>query len=279
MADAVTAIGMMLGRLSPAPPGRAQLFPPRWRDEFRAAEALGLTHLEWLVTAESLADNPVFSAAGRARIASTARDSGITVTTINADLFVARPLLRVSRDEQRRGVDILRRLVEGAGALGATVINLPILEAGATRGVADENEVAALVSEIAGEAERQGIRIAIESELSGIHQRAWIDRCGAPLAACYDIGNAAAAGLDCGADIRAIGPRLASVHVKDRRRGGDSVPLGEGDARLAAACDALVSIGYDGPLILETPVGADPMASARVNLSVLRSRLATVVAV
>jgi hexulose-6-phosphate isomerase len=45
------------------------------------------------------------------------------------------------------------------------------------------------------------------------------------------------------------------VHVKDRRRGGTTVPRGAGDADLPAFFDGLRRLGYDGDVILQVARG------------------------
>ena len=50
----------------------------------------------------------------------------------------------------------------------------------------------------------------------------------------YDIGNSAALGYDSAEEISAYAPRILHVHVKDRVRGGTTVPLGTGNADLPA---------------------------------------------
>jgi L-ribulose-5-phosphate 3-epimerase len=47
------------------------------------------------------------------------------------------------------------------------------------------------------------------------------------------------------------------VHVKDRLRGGTTVPLGTGAAELAKAIRLLERFGYSGQYILQTARAAD----------------------
>ena len=73
--------------------------------------------------------------------------------------------------------------------------------------------------------------------------------------ACYfDLANPLAKrGLDVPTEIRALGPLIRRVHVKDTRvRAGDCRP-GTGRVDFAECARALSEIGYDGWLTLETP--------------------------
>ncbi|MFO0448318.1 MAG: sugar phosphate isomerase/epimerase family protein, partial [Pseudomonadota bacterium] len=73
----------------------------------------------------------------------------------------------------------------------------------------------------------------------------------------YDIGNSAALGYDCDAEIAAYGERILNVHVKDRVLGGTTVPLGTGNADLPRAIRTLVRAGYRGAYVLQTARAAD----------------------
>lgn len=268
-------IGIMLGRLSPRPDGRVQSFPrATWRDEFGRARACGFALIEWLVTTEAIDDNPIWSGEGRGEIRERAAGAGVRVTSMCADFLIDQPLVGVDDGCRRERVDRLGRLVACAAEAGVTTIVVPAIE---TAGVRDEREAAALLDALAGPARLAaplGVRLAIEADLPVERYRALLTaRPPLGLEACCDLGNAASLGFDPAADLVALGPLVGSVHVKDRRRGGPSVPLGQGDVDLDACADALATIGYRGPLVLETPVGADPVASAHANLAFLRARL------
>ncbi len=53
------------------------------------------------------------------------------------------------------------------------------------------------------------------------------------------------------------------IHIKDT----DGKPLGEGRVDFKGVSTAIQDIGYDGYMVLETPGGSDPKASAAQNLA------------
>lgn len=261
-------IGIMQGRLSPATPGRPQAFPQStWRDEFSRAAACGLDCLEWLITADGMSDNPIWSDGGVSEIRALSAASGVRVASICGDCFIAQPVLD--------HLPMLDRIVQRGAAIGAVVVVVPIIEQAAVR---TREELSALVQAIApsaSSATEVRVRIALESDLPGALLREVLDAYGASaVGVCYDIGNATARGGNPAADIAALGPRLLAVHVKDRHRGGPSTALGQGDADFAAFADALAAIGYSGPLILETPAGADPELQATRHRAFVHDLLA-----
>ena len=108
-------------------------------------------------------------------------------------------------------------------------------------------------------------------------QYSFIKRLGrAPLGIYYDLGNATSQGYNPAEEIRVFGDLLVGLHIKDRKVGGGSVFLGEGDTDFVGSFRALKEIGYRGPMILETPRGSDPVITARKHLSFVRQAMANV---
>jgi hexulose-6-phosphate isomerase len=257
-------IGIMQGRLSPAG-ARAQSFPAAWREEFTTARAIGFDAIEWLVTATSLENNPLL--VDPRAIVAAMQASGIAVPSICADFCIELPMVGVAAPERDRAQGHLRRVIDGAAQTGTPVVTVPLLEGNAVAGAA---ELAALLTDIASviaHADASGVRLAFETDLPSS------ELAGSDIAVCYDIGNAAAIGADAAAELLKLRDRVAAVHLKDRRRNGSSVPLGEGDADFAGVFASLRTIGYDGALILETPRGTAPVDAARSNLDFIRRQL------
>jgi hexulose-6-phosphate isomerase len=86
----------------------------------------------------------------------------------------------------------------------------------------------------------------------------------------YDVGNATSKGYDIASDIRFVGPLLYGVHIKDRKRGGPSVLLGQGETDFEAFFKALAEIHYTGQLVLQTAFGQDYLTIARSHLAMVR---------
>jgi sugar phosphate isomerase/epimerase len=259
-------IGIMQGRLSAAGP-RAQMFPaPTWRDEFRHARDLGFDRIEWLIDARSLALNPLLTDADL--VWACVSGAGVHVNSICADCFIDVPLVGVSAAELDAATNLLIYVVNQAAAIRAHTVILPLLEGNA---VESANACAALLRGLddviarAGDAE---VRIAIETDLPAAALIEALSRSKAQV--CYDLGNAGAAGRDIPAELRVLRDRIAIIHVKDRSRGGASVPLGQGDVPFERVFSTLREIGYDGPLILETPRGDTPIDAAREHLAFVK---------
>ena len=67
----------------------------------------------------------------------------------------------------------------------------------------------------------------------------------------YDIRNSSALGYDLKEELNAYGSRITDIHIKDRKLGGDSVVLGEGNANFKSFFDNLKKFNYTGPFIFQ----------------------------
>jgi sugar phosphate isomerase/epimerase len=112
-------------------------------------------------------------------------------------------------------------------------------------------------------ARRYHVRIGIENHPER-HPDEVIAKIGADgdvLGACIDTGWWLTQGYDPAAAVRALGPYLFHVHLKDIREAGkhDTVALGDGLLDVAAVIAALREIGYTGSLSIEhEPEDHDP---------------------
>jgi hexulose-6-phosphate isomerase len=95
------------------------------------------------------------------------------------------------------------------------------------------------------------------------------------LKANYDLGNSSSLGYDVKCELAAYGARIGSVHIKDRVRGGGTVPLGQGDADIPALLSGLAAIAYDGDFVLQVARGkaGEEVTWARQNRVYLVQRL------
>jgi hexulose-6-phosphate isomerase len=254
----------MQGRLSPPSPRRLQAFPwESWEHEFPRARALGFDCLEWLFEDEGFAANPIWTEAGVRRIRALTEHEGVAVSSVCADYFMVHPFFRVTQAEHAASVDVLRRLVERAHEVGASTILIPVLETAELRTDAELARLAEGLHACLPAARSAGVRLGLETELPASRYLDVLRHVSDPaVGAYYDTGNAAACGHDLAADVRALGPTLCGVHVKDRRRGGASVPLGQGAANFGECFQALADVHYAGPLVLQTAFGGEFLADA-----------------
>jgi len=268
----VIDIGVMQGRMLLPFEGRFQAFPAKeWQEEFALAAKAGIACIEWIFEEAHADENPLRDGPGIARIKALCESSGVGVRSICADWFMTSPLLR-----RPESIERLEWLIDRGSELGVRYILLPFVDASSLT----EQERVLLPNALARPlalAEAKGLELHLETDLDPDSLAALLERIVNPnLRVTYDIGNSAAFGYDPVQEFAVIGNRLGSVHVKDRKRGGGSVPLGEGDADLPLCFRLIRRAGAPEFLILQAARGQEGDEAAWIGS--LRSRVETLYA-
>lgn len=252
-------IGFMQGRLCAQVNGKIQAFPwDEWELEFPRAQALGIDLMEWTLDQERLGENPLLTPQGRARIAALRAQHGVEVLSLTGDCFMQAPFYKSSGTERAALLNDLHAIVDACDQARIQHILIPLVDNGA---LTNEREAAALLEGLQPLTPRlrtRGQTIVFESDFAPQELKDFIARLPADVFGInYDIGNSAALGYDPTAEIEAYGDRILNVHIKDRVRGGTTVPLGTGNADFDAVFAALARCAYRGNFILQTARAAD----------------------
>lgn len=273
-------IGIMQGRLVPPLQGRLQCFPrARWRDELPLAKEAGLDAIEWIYDRSAAEVNPLATDDGIAELRTLTERNQVAVRSICSDWFIDFPLVRATSAERRDRVAVLQWLLARAAALRANRIVVPFVDASRIETDADRAQVVAVLRDVMPAVEDTGVEIHLETTLAPAALAALLVEVTHPMVKVnYDSGNSASLGYDPADEVAAYGPRIGSVHIKDRVRDGGSVPLGTGDADLPALMRALKAVGYAGDFVLQVARGpdGDEVAWAKQNVARVRTLLADV---
>ena len=210
---------------------------------------------------------------GLARVVET--DSRYVLDRLRADY----PSL-LDEGRQRR-LELLRRAIDIAAAIGAPVVSL---RSGAAARGQDPVSAWTLLMDglerVLARADRAQVTIGLEPEGGMLIERlddfdTLARRLGDPprLGLTLDLGHCAAVEpVSVEASVRRGAGRLVHVHAKDmRRRGAEQLMLGDGDLDLRAALRALGDTGYEGLVAVELPRHAH-VAPAAVPRAIARLR-------
>jgi L-ribulose-5-phosphate 3-epimerase len=252
-------IGFMQGRLSPQVDGKIQAFPwQHWRDEFPAAQQLGIPLMEWTLDHDRLAENPLMTAAGQAEIKALSTTHGVRVGSLTGDIFMQMPFWRVTGAERAQRLAEFEQVAEACAAVGIRFIVVPLVDNGGMKTAEEESAVVEEFRVRAGWLKQRGLAVVFECDYPPAKLADFIARFPAgSFGVNYDIGNSAALGYDSAQEIAAYFPRILNVHIKDRLLGGTTVPLGTGNADLPGTLRDLTRRGYAGAYILQTARAAD----------------------
>jgi hexulose-6-phosphate isomerase len=215
---------------------------------------------------EGYEHNPLWTDEGVDCINQMIQEHGIAVTSVCADYFMDHPFFRVSSEERARSVTVLKRLIEQVARISAKVILMPVLEVAEIRSETEANHLVSALQACLPVARIHGVHLGLETELPADRYKALIARfTDLHVGIYYDMGNASARGYDLAEDIRILGERICGTHIKDRKRDGPSVLLGQGNIDFTRCFGALMQVGYQGPLILQTAFGKDYMETAAAH--------------
>ena len=258
-------IGIMQGRLVRAATGELECSPgERWRDEFRAAAALRLNHIE--LVADRLLDscNPMWSVDGRDEIVAVAESTGVEVASLCLNEVLTSPIDEMSADLVKRLGPVLRDLP-------IRVVVVPLLEASDLRSV-DRLSAARSLLLLADDLLDDEGRVVVELGLSAVDSLRFLDTVGSPrVGLCYDVGNATAFGFDPTHELRILGSAVWHLHAKDKNASKENVRFGTGTVPFAAVFEELSKQGFDGLVTMEATRGDDPFSTASEHRDFLLS--------
>jgi len=249
----INPIGIMQGRLSPPVGGRIQSFPvDSWRQEFSRAREAGLACIEWVYEVETEAGNPLATEAGVGEIKDLVRKTGVAVWSICADFYMKERLVGDDGAPRPQAVEHLHLLLRRASGLGARYIVLPFVDESSLTSAPELEGLLNVLTSLMSRAQQAAVELHLETDLKPAPLAQLLAKMSHPLLrANYDIGNSASLGHDPVEELTLLGPWLGSVHIKDRLRGGGTVPLGTGAADFGACFRGFLQSNYQGPFILQ----------------------------
>lgn len=252
-------IGFMQGRLSKPVKGKIQAFPwTDWRSEFALAEKRGFSLMEWTLDAERIWENPLMTSEGRNEITKLSNLHGVRIESLTGDCFMQEPFYKAVGDERIRLIKVLKHVILACVELSIRLVVVPLVDNGRLE---NENDAQILSQELMALESillDGKISIVFESDFPPAILAEFISRFPADqFGINYDIGNSASLGFDPSKEIAAYGTRVYNVHIKDRIRGGGTVPLGTGNANCRQVFRYLRKAGYSGNFILQTARASD----------------------
>ena len=243
----------MQGRLLPPQEGRFQAFPRgEWRNEFSLAASAGLNGIEWIFDAYGENVNPLVDDAGTAEMLCRSQQTGIVVRSLCADYFMDKPLLRTGELERHELIEKMHWLLSRCKLAGIGRIVMPFVDNSRIQNEDEVGQVVSILQSILPVAEANDVELHLETSLAPEPFADLLERCNHPLVRVnYDSGNSASLGYAVADEFAAYGSRIGSVHIKDRKQGGGTVPLGTGDADFSALFRGLASLKYEGDYVLQ----------------------------
>ena len=261
-------VGIMQGRLSPRIEGKIQAYPAKtWQKEFEIAQEIGYSAIEWIVE-KPLEVNALMSKSGMQEIKEIILKTGVRVDYVCADIFMQQPLVRMSEKIKEENKKILEQILINSKEIGAIGVEIPFVDASSIK---TESEIEELISvtedafKLAGEIR---IDVSLETDLNAKEFKKLLEKIDLDhVKANYDIGNSASLGYEPLEELENYGQKILNVHVKDRKLGGTTVPLGTGNADIKGVFEKLNEMRYEGGITMQAARGEHDVTVATEQLT------------
>jgi Putative L-xylulose-5-phosphate 3-epimerase len=186
------------------------------------------------------------------------------------------PLAKDGEAEQEKRINKLLWLLDRCKLAGIRRVVLPFVDNSKIESDAEEAQVVQVLHQVLEHAEKADTELHLETSLDPERFRSLLAKLPHHyLKVNYDSGNSASLGYDVREEIAAYGSRIGSVHIKDRIRGGGTVPLGTGNAEIPMLLSQLSKIGYNGDFVMQIARGepGQELAWVRHNRELVVSQL------
>ena len=239
-------IGFMQGRLVKPLHTTIQEFPSlEWENELVLADELNFRVIEWVLDKESIGTNPLIINANYVQTALEKND--ITIGSLSDDFFLQSNNAKILSEQMLMHMEnVFTKMSE----LNISIYVLPLLESKSIKKLKISEQI--LLLRKIEELVPKNIKVCLESDLDFKNINSIFDSIDNNIFKInYDIGNSAYEGYDFVDEINNYFELIENVHIKDRTFRGPTVPLGEGDAKVANVLKELKFRGYDKNLILQ----------------------------
>jgi hexulose-6-phosphate isomerase len=267
-------IGIMQGRLSPRIDGKIQAYPAStWQKEFEIAQEIGYAAIEWIVE-KPVETNALMTDSGKAEIKKIIASTGVRIDYVCADIFMQQPLVRMTKETKSQNKEYLSAILKNAKEVGAIGVEIPFVDNSSIKSENEKLEFIDVMQDAFKLAKDLDLKLSLETDLPPIEFRELLESIDLDhVQANYDIGNSASLGFDPREELEAYGLKILNVHVKDRKLGSTTVPLGTGNANINFVLQKLQEIGYRGGLTMQAARGENDVETAKEQLKYVRTLL------
>jgi hexulose-6-phosphate isomerase len=205
---------------------------------------------------------------GKAEIKKVIASTGVRIDYVCADIFMQQPLVRMTEDTISQNKEYLASILNNAKEVGAIGVEIPFVDNSTIKSETEKQEFIDVMQGAFNLAKDLDMKISLETDLPPIAFKELLEHIDLDyIQANYDIGNSASLGFDPNEELEAYGNKILNVHVKDRKLGGTTVPLGTGSADVKRVFQKLNEIGYSGGITMQAARGENDIDIAKEQLS------------
>jgi L-ribulose-5-phosphate 3-epimerase len=241
-------LGIMQGRLSPFYKNLTQHYPSKnWKNEFKIAKQIELTHIEWIFEYRNFKKNIIFNKKKIIELKKVIKKYGVRVNTLIMDYFIVSKFFNEKNSIIKQNLEIFKKVAKNSYLAGIRIIEIPLVDNASILKVKSKKEIIKNLKKMILIAEAYKIKISIESDLPPKEFKNFIEIfLPKKIYVNYDIGNSASLGYNYKDEIKMLGKYFINIHIKDRILFGKSVELGTGNSNFTSIFQSLKKIKYKG---------------------------------
>lgn len=229
-----------------------QYFPKNWEEEFPIIQELGFDGIEWIFDKKSENTNPIVIEQEHQKIKDISEKFNVSLENIVFDWFMEEPFLRDNEQDTRESIKKLISLITLSAKIGFKRIIFPILENNAIKKDELDKLVKIFQNEIIPVLEKMNIEIHFETDLEPEKELELMkNMSNKKTKICFDMGNSTSFGYEGELVLETMKDYLGTVHIKDRKINGPTVPLGTGDVDFEKIFKKLHDINFIGPFTFQ----------------------------
>ena len=123
-------IGFMQGRLSNLVNNKIQSFPwMNWENEFKIANEISFSLMEWTLDHENLTKNPLMTKSGQSQIVDLSLKYNVKIKSLTGDCFMQRPFWKSSKNVKALQNEFLE-VANACSELDINIIVVPLVDNG-----------------------------------------------------------------------------------------------------------------------------------------------------
>lgn len=244
-------IGFMQGRLSPVINKRIQIFPHKnWKNEFKKANEIGFSLIEWTIDTETLKNNPLFYKGKLKEILNLKKKYNFRIESLTLDYLMENPIWK--KYEKKIFLNF-KKIIENSAKIGIKNLIVPLVDKGSIKSNKELKNLHKICKSIEKLLAKNKQRVLFEIDLPPSKVKNFILKFNKKLFGInYDLGNSASLNFDVSEEFKFYSNHIFNIHIKDRKLFGNTVALGKGNANLKKFFFELNKTKYKGNFILQT---------------------------
>jgi sugar phosphate isomerase/epimerase len=235
--------------------------------EFATAKKLGFDGIEFCIGGNYKSEL-LWTDGGVEKLKAMADKNGMEVCSLSPGVFAGLHPALPEAEKRAEGIEMMTHTIKVCVPLGTKWILTPMFPGDADKWPDETwNMLVDGFKALAEVADKHKVTLGLESTFSADQLLMIIDKVGSKyVQAYYDVANMMHWGKDPVEEIMKLNKNICMFHIKDT----ENKMLGEGRVNFKGVSEAIKAIGYDDYMVLETPSGNDPKASAAQNLALTK---------